>query len=491
MNTLSRLITLTLITVVGSTLAAPVDQEKEAPDFIRFTNYDTLHGSFHSFSAEGTVIWKTPEALEPIHFSTTKIHRISLNKGKAHQPLKQTTNIQLINGDIIPGEIISINSATAIIKTEHLNTVKIPRNSILKISPSPFGGKLFYHGPLNSTGWKTTSISADQNKEQPDHDSELTDPNFDWQHIGSAYYSGTNNSRLLIREHALPETCNLSFKLGWRNSLYTRIFIHADFAPPERDEKIITRTDPSAVVGNAYLLTLTSHNATLSSFTFGTDGKPITTRLQGSLTSLQLSEEDSAVFELRLDKTKRNIILFINGDFKAKWNLGDTYAGKGNHLAFKNDRNNKSPIRVSDITISHWNRMKDSANSMQSSQRDIILLNNGLDRYSGKFKEIREQKVYFQGSYDNELVIPMDEVTEITLATHDKNTAKVPPKKPDDTYFYISPYGRITGIPSQGPDGTTKLQHSIIGEIMLDTRYINIIDFSHKNNLLDTWDDNF
>jgi hypothetical protein len=172
--------------------------------------------------------------------------------------------------------------------------------------------------------------------------------------------------------------------------------------------------------------------------------------------------------------------------------LGDHYETKGNHLAFGPTRYNKSQFRISDITISKWNGMKDSAQSMSDSKRDIILLNNGMDRFSGKFQSISNGQVHFKGTFDNDLTIPLDQVQEIHFATN--RQTKPPVQSKDAVYFFIYPHGRITGIPYTEPDApanSIRLKTSLFGDLPLDTRYINIIDFSHKNSLLELWDDNF
>jgi len=429
--------------------------------------------------------------LSALRISTSKLHRIILNRGQAHQALKQKATVQLSNGDIIPGSIISADDQTLVVETEHLGRLQIPRTNLSKISPNPFGGKLLYYGPLNTNGWKTlpTAQLANAEKSTEKAKKDDTDALTDWQHIGAAWYAGTDKTRFLVRENAMPDKCRLNFKLAWRGTLYTKIALHADFSPPEYENKVSSQLDMGATVGHAYMLSISSHSASLYSCTFAENGKPINTRLEGSQSSLGLSGEEEANVELRIDRDQKNILLFLNGSFKAKWHLGDDYAGKGEHLAFLNLRYSKSEIRISDVVISHWNGMKDSASSMKSADRDVILLNNGLDRFSGSFKELRNGKIYFKGSFDNEMIIPMDEISEIYIASD-----KLKPKEdenPKDVYFYIYPHGRITGVPSLSNDGKTKLQNSLLGEIILDTRYINLIDFSHKNSLLDNWDDNF
>jgi hypothetical protein len=202
------------------------------------------------------------------------------------------------------------------------------------------------------------------------------------------------------------------------------------------------------------------------------------------------------LIEIRIDKPNKSILLYADGSFKCKWSLGESYAGKGNTLAFHNPRYNNAELRVSDIAISHWNGMKDSAESMSSTKRDIILLNNGIDRFSGIFKHLRDGQVSFEGTYDNAMIIPVEEVHEIHLATGQQKP--LPEKAKQAVHFFIYPYGRITGSPSGTADtpgadtpGKTKLSTDLLGDLELDTSFINIIDFSQKNSLLDIWDDNF
>ena len=485
---------MTALFLIASTqisLGVPTKQV-DAPDLLRFINNDTLHGNFLSFGANDTIKWKNPEAVETISFSTSKLHRIVFNRGMAHKPLSNSSNVKLINGDVIPCKIISANSKSVEINTDHLGKLQIPRNTISQVTPNPFGGKLLYHGPLNDEGWKTldTAKINDEQKTSPKEKDNDDDKLTDWQHIGSAWYAGTNKNQFLLRENAMPDKCRLSFKLAWRTSLYAKIALHADCSPPQYEhKKISSQLDMGATVGRAYVLNLSSHSASLYSCTFDDEGKPINTRLDGNQSNLRLSGADSAEFELRIDRTQKNILLYVDKEFKVKWHLGEEYDGKGDHLAFRNLQYNNAELRVSDIVIANWNGMKDSASSMKSSTRDVVLLNNGLDRFSGTLGEISDGTVSFKGSFNSSMVIPIEEIGEIQLAS--KKDKMIQDKPPKSVYFYIYPHGRITGIPHESSDGQTKLTSALLGDLSLDTRYINLIDFSHKNSLLDNWDDNF
>jgi len=472
-------------------------------DMMRFINHDTLHGTFHSFGKDNTMHWKSPEATELIPFSTKKIHRILLNQGHGHASLQQSSTVTLVNGDVIPGRITSADQKSIILETEHLGTLTLPNDAVSQISPCPFGGQLLYYGPLSPEGWKTIlppKPKVEEIKEAEKHKNKDINEKAekkaedrkgkDWQHIASAWYSGTDKNQYLARKNALTDKCRLAFKLGWRGSLYCNVAIHADFAPPEYEGKDSSSRGMAAIVGHAYVVSLSTHSATLYTCSFDEDGKPSNIRNSETHTSLSLSGKEEANFEFRIDRPNKQLLLYLNDVFKTKWDLGEKYHGTGNTLAFSNLRYSNAELRVSDIVISRWNGLKDSAQSMTSSESDVILLTNGVDRFSGKFNNIRDGKVSFRGCYNNDFSIPVDEVQEIHLAT-DK-LRKMPDEDNDkSTYFYVQPYGRISGIPSAGENGMTKLISNILGEINLNTRYVNIIDFSHHNSLLDLWDDNF
>ena len=485
---------------------------REGVDMIRFANHDTLHGIFQSFGANDTLQWQSSESPDSIAFSTQKLHRVTLNRGLAHKAITYKSSTHLINGDVIPGTIISANQSSVVMETEMLGTITIPRDTITQLSPRPFGGKLLYYGPLNSDGWKTVGLEKDDEAEDDDDDpfgaenldkdskkksTKKDEKERDWKYLANAWYAGSDKKSYLVRENALPDQCRISFKMAWRGSLYANIILHADFTPPEvkddDDQKKKSGYSVSNTPGHAYILSISNHSATLSSLTYDANGKLQTNRFNDTRVSLGLSTADQAKIEIRLDRKNKSILLFSDGSFKGKWDLGENYDGKGNHLAFaRSTHYNNAELRISDIAISHWNGMKDSAQSMTSAKRDIILLNNGVDRFSGTFQQIRDGQVTFKGTFDNTMTIPIEEIQEVHFAT---TTLKITPKTAKKAvYFFVYPYGRITGVPTATPSGEkgkTTLSTDLLGEIELDTRYMNIIDFSHKNSLLDTWDDNF
>lgn len=469
------------------------------PDMIRFTNHDTLHGKFLHFTAPDSLKWRSPESPDPITFHTKKLHRIVLNQGRAKQSLKVKSSTHLINGDVIPGEIVSANPSSVTLNSELLGEITIPRSHIRSIAPCPFGGELLYYGPLDDDQWETVNVKGQGAQDAMMHKKALEGagelPPDDkalenWTLISNAWYSGSKASNYLVRKDALPDQCKLSFKASWRNSFYANLILHADFDPPAYEgEEDFHSSNASSAVGKAYVLSLTSHSVSLKSITFDEDGKPVSNRHDTTRPSLGLSGKTSCQIEVRIDRPNKSILLYCDGSFRGKWDLGDKYLGTGNHLAFQNLRYNHADLRISEIAICKWNGMKDSAESMSSAEHDVMLLTNGVDRFAGKLNKLENGKAYFTGTFDHKLTVPLNEIEEIHFST--KQQKPIPETAATASYFYMYPHGRITGTPKASSPQSTTLVTDLLGEVELNTHYINLIDFSHTNSLLDFWDDNF
>ena len=477
------------ITLADSTLA------DEGADLLRFSekaNHDTLHGTLISLGDADTLIFKSAEASEPTKFSTKKLRRITLNRGNGKQPLNSPSHVTLINGDVIPGTILTANDQNVTLGTEHLGKLTIPTNTISTISPTPHGGKLLYYGPLNAEEWEKISPptkTKEEDKERAKKKSKDT-PLTDWKFFAGAWYTGTDRERYLVRKDSLSDACKIKFKINWRGSLQCNVAIHADLSPPIDKTEKNNSSNMAATLGKSYVIALSSHSATLYQCTFSGDGAPETIRVGQSYVNINLSRKNEADIEIRTDRSNNTLMLYVNGHFKSKWDLGDKYAAPGNAIAFKNLHYSNSKLRISEILITKWNGMRDSAISMQSTDRDTILLTNGLDRFSGDFQEIKNGNILFKGTFNNDISIPLTSVKEIKLAS--SKLRKIEDHEDERVVqFYLKPFGRISGIPSAEGGTKTKINSSVIGNLSLDMKYVGIIDFTRQNNLSNFWDENF
>ena len=113
--------------------------------------------------------------------------------------------------------------------------MRIPREQVAMLAPSPLGGRLRYHGPFiedewtmaNAVipGWHATGVPDSGDKD------EAGKPNKDqpgrWVFSGSAWYWANRQSgTALLRENAMPDRSILRFDLAWKNRL-----VHRDRIP--------------------------------------------------------------------------------------------------------------------------------------------------------------------------------------------------------------------------------------------------------------------
>jgi hypothetical protein len=487
--------------------AATTKNQADTEDLLRFTNNDTLHGRFHGFIDGLSLNWKSPQAIKPILFTTDKIHRIVLAHGDTKHKDTLASIVTLTNGDILNGKVISANSKQISMETQYLGPIEIPRNCVSSISLNPHGGKLYYYGPLNDQGWKTIATAAlkkpdleDDPPIKPDTqpaDKKPTDKKLTngWELISNSWYTEEQNHYCLVRDNALPDKCRLSFELSWRGSPFAQIGLFADLSPPKFDSAAKVKSEMASAIGNAYTVYINAHSVSLYAYHFNEEGELTKNRIDGSC-SISLQNKEQAQVELRIDREKQFILLYLDGEFKIKWPIEELPSAQGNALVFFKPSYTHTPckIRIRDIAISQWNGLQDSARSARSDKHDIILLSNGLDRYSGTFKQFKDGVVSFNGSYGNELVIPSDEITEINFATNNLLTASQQAEQSSakqPVYFYTLPYGRISATPVRSEASSCTLHSDLLGTIRIDTNYVNLIDFSHQNNLLDFWDENF
>ncbi len=474
------------------------ESKQESHDLLRFVNSDTLHGTFHGFSDARTIKWKSPEAAKPILFSTEKIHRVVLRDGLAKLSPQAQSTATLVNGDIVHGKVTAANADTIHIKSPYLGAVELPRDKVSSLSLKPHGGKLHYYGPLNTQGWRTIPTKAAEESGDEDknpasataaNSSEM--PYRGWRCISNAWWSGPEKDHCLVMENALPEKCTLSFELAWQGSLYAQIGLFADLAPPDCNRTKNLKSYMATSIGKAYTIYINSHSVSLYTYSFDDNGEPDKSRVEGSV-SVNLRNVESTHMEFRVDRSKKHLLFYLDGEFKMKWPLDDLADNKGNALAFFTPAYTHTPckIRIRDITITHWNGLEDSARSAHNSELDIILLSNGLDRFSGTFQSLQDDTVIFDGQYGNQLKIPRDKIIEINFAS--KDLVVTPNTQPGSTvHFYNLPHGRLSGTPVSSTEAHCMISSEILGTIRVDTDYVNIIDFSQQNNLLDFWDDHF
>ena len=306
----------------------------------------------------------------------------------------------------------------------------------------------------------------------------------------------------------MPDRAILRFDLAWKNRLCVAIGFHADFArpkPKEEDHKdkaikiAAVRADMAnlpVLFGNSYVLQLYANYTMLFRTSINADGKPAVEQIQiNNSNYIRLPETGQATVELRSNRLTGVIALFIDEEFVTQWNENDgsgnaapNFAGKGPGFGFL-VQSSDSCARISDVIVSEWNGMPDSARSLQVDDQDVVLMANGTDRNAGSVGSLDAQgRILFNGKH-GKFQFPLEEVAEIRFAR--KHLASAPEVPEDRLVVRFHPLGTVSGRPLAGDSSTLDLLNSSAGKLHLTLDSAVMLDFDSSKHIIDDWDASF
>jgi len=491
----------------ASTVAA--ERSAGIDGLLGFNNGDQLHGRYLGFS-ENRLRWLRDDLAAAPEFELANIRRVILRNGRPENGLKTSAHAATIHGDRIPGRIVSLDGEQVVLDTEFAGKLGVPRDQLGMLCPNPHGGKLFYQGPFSQEEWEiikpSERVTIRDDRENPDADSE-TPVARGWTHAGAAWYwPGRGESSALARKDGVPERAIIRCHVSWKSRISLAIAFHADFKtlPVEEGEETPGRRIHSSdtgiypsLFGSSYVLQLNPTHAMLYRATIDDEGKTKVDRMHTSFNNVNLGDNGSATIEIRASRPTGEISLFINDEFVAQWSeighlddAGDqthAYAGAGDGVAFYMHSIDCS-ARISDVIIAEWNGMPDAARSMQSDERDVVLLTNGTDRFSGKVAGISDGNVTLVGRY-GDFVFPLDDVAEIRFA---RSTLSKPKYLDERTIrLRLHPLGLVSGMPIAGDANQLRIEHPACGPIDVNLSAVVIMEMHRGESFLDAWDPEF
>ena len=491
----------------------------EPSDLLRFVNGDQLHGTFQGIKEGPQAIWQRDDLSAPVDFKTSQIRHIVLHGGRALKPQTSLSNVALVNGDRIPGRITGLDGETVTLDTSYAGVLRVPRNQVSMLAPSPLGGRVHYHGPFVEDEWQMSHASFPDGMppapaDAAAKDDETRDVPGRWAFSGAAWYwqnkvSGT----AIIRKDSMPDRAILRFNLAWKNRLSIAIGFHADFArtKPVQEEgaadndgvKNPVRFVPGdsaalpILFGNSYVLHIFANHLMLYRTSVNAEGQAGIERVQVNSNSMRLGDSGSATMEIRSNRQTGQISFFINDEFSAQWSEpGDRteaavplseVSGKATGFGFVVQAESCA-VRISDIMVAEWNGMPDSARSLQVDEQDIVLLANGTDRFAGNVKSLKDGTVRLEARH-GDFQFPLDEIAEIRFAR--KHLAKETDQAADNLIIRLSPIGEISGRPISGNASGIRIVHPVAGEMDFNLDSAVMLDFQPSNNIIDDWNSEF
>jgi hypothetical protein len=490
----------------------------ESTDLLRFNNGDQLHGTFAGIKEGPWAVWQREDVKERVDFKTDQVRHIVLRGGQPAKPLVSLSHVALINGDRVPGLITSMDESTVTLETAYAGALRIPRDHIAMLAPSPLGGRLRYQGPFVADEWKMAHASFPEGMPAVAPDKEpasagkdkVDDPPGRWQFSGSAWYwSNKQYGTSLSRENAMPDRSILKFDLAWKNRLSLAVAFHADFAKaklpdaPDQERPVgrafgFVPGDSSILpllFGNSYVLQIFSTHMRLYRTTVTEAGEPSVVGMSvNGNNGIRLGESGKATVEIRSNRLTGEISLFVNDEFVVQWNASgsgpqdmELLPSKANGFGFVVQTEDSS-VKLSDLLVAEWNGMPDSARSLQVDAQDIVLLANGTDRFAGKVVSLVDGKITFEGKYGR-FQFHLDDVAEIRFARN--GLAKETDLPGDHVILRLSPLGQISARILDGDSSALRVQSPIFGEMSFNLESAVMLDFQPSSNFIDDWDVEF
>jgi hypothetical protein len=409
-------------------------------DLIRFSEGDQLRGKFEGIGKGGVVNWRRDDVDAPVEFKAGGVRHVVLRGGKAN-PLRTVSHLGLANGDRLPGTIKSIDADAVVLDTSYAGELRVPRDVVALLA--------------------------------------------------------------LYREACMPQRSVLKFDLAWKSRLGLAVGFHVDFSKPEADGHTPAESRLAADVadfarfcGNGYILQLYPNYVMLYRCDVGKDGRPRLERFQSGNLSARMSETGRTSIEIRSNLAQGGFALFINDEFAMQWSEAGMIAGEraatrrtGGGIAFAANGENLS-MRISDIMVSEWNGMPDSARSMETEDQDVVLMADGVDRYSGKVGRLDESGKLTLEARHGSFAFPLRDVAEIRFAKN-RLARKSDEGSAASMVVRLSPIGSITGQPESGNREKIEIRNPLLGVIGLSLESAVMLDFNGTKQVVDDWDDEF
>jgi hypothetical protein len=472
----------------------------EHPDLLRLTDGE-LEGRFGGLLDDGSLSWERDDGIAPLRFQTDHVQQIILRDSEFIPVAEPTAFVELVNGDRLAATVTSLDAEQVVLQSHFAGPLVVPRDKIRGLHPNPFGGRLLYAGPFDAAAWRISAGHGADDAENEDSEKEEEEPSDDtekpdaWKHHGGHWYHHEGQEALLL-DPSLPTSSVIRFQLDWRGTPSTQIAFYADFsAPPEQEDEDgknneNRRNSYTEFFGNALVIKLRSSYMNLYHVGYEDDGSPFSRVIRGNRAGSSLRNASKAEFELRTNLEEGFAALYVDGDFWGQWALpseAESIAKLGTGIGFRVE-DQDGPVRVGDIIVAEWNGMTDSARSLENRQRDIVLLTNGTDRFSGKVRKIDGETLTLEGEYAP-LDVPLADVAEIRFATDTLATSEA--ESGDQVRLHFQPVGKLTGKPVNADKQKMRVKSSILGELTVDLGTARIIEFREGGSFLDVWNEDF
>ena len=401
---------LALMAIVA--LAWPESARSE--DVLHFRNGDRLRGNLRSIDAKADrLTWATPAAPEPLAFHLGPVTRVDA-AAAGRSPRDSHTRLQLTNGDMWSGRLLSLDGEQAVLETWAAGTVRMPAAMIASLSPQTSASQPYLDGPGEKRDWRFSSPRNTGRWEIRDQRMEI---------VGQSFVG--RNIRNLRRQGL-----RLAFTLEWSHHPNLLVYVYAD----ARD----------SAPRNAYSLQISGTNLFLNRMRDGRNH-----RMAQYPMGLPAGT-NQAEFEVFVHPEEAAFLVRVNGREGIRARDPDGFRGQGDGLVFMVSQ--AFPHVVADLQAEPWtDPLPEGAEPTGPTDQDTVVFNNG-DRLAGTVTGIADGVATINTPFAD-LDVPMERISAIQFASESRAS---PRRARSAVQILLADRGRITlDLDSVGPDGVT------------------------------------
>ncbi|MDB6028370.1 MAG: hypothetical protein JWM68_4593 [Verrucomicrobiales bacterium] len=363
-------------------------------DVLQFENGDILFGSLQSLESKSNLRWTRSDTIQPIEFLPERLTEVRLHSRPV--PAENPSKIHFYDGDEFAGTILGVDSEKVTCDSWFAGKLQLPRKMIRAITPASPPRTVAFKGPEGLEGWTMGKVTT------------IPDPG-EWSYKDGAFYA--IKSAAIARDVNLPERATIQFDLSWKGSLGVAVALYTSSLQPVN----LANKENEPEFGGFYSLQLnnTYSSQLISVKKHDTGGNPTL----GVVTVPAFHQKDNARVEVRVDKHRRSIALFVDGTLINRWFDVEGFAGTGTALRFVH--HGTGAIKLNNILVTDWDGQYEEALApIATNKVDVARLRNG-DQVVGTLTSVHDEQVVVSTSENKKMEIPWNRVKQIEFKKSD------------------------------------------------------------------------
>jgi hypothetical protein len=367
----------------AKTNAPPVAPVVRTEDALNFLNGDRLHGKLVGLDgAGGLLTWQHKAAPDPMRYQLDALDKLDLLPRKVEGQLPQQNVVQLVNGDRLRGDVVTLDAAQMVFKTWYAGTLNIARARLSELAPAAAPVDVLYEGPTSDlSGWTTQNNS-------------IRGSGLAFRNGGLMLPLGQPVGRKIAN---LPDKVRFEFEVSNYANAY---FVFWFFSDSPRN------------MGNndAYYMNFYGSRMEFERMVHNEGNRSL-----GSVENdAERRMKSHLLVTILADRKERHFALLLDGKFVREFNDPQEFKGSGDCIMFQTHQ--ASSMKIAKIKIARWDGKLPKAESSGSGaiEQDTLVFVNG-DAMSGAVRSIATGNVKFETSYAM-MDVPLERIARMRFA---------------------------------------------------------------------------